>query len=340
MSAILTDQFGRVINYLRLSVTDRCNLRCLYCMPYEGVDRITHDEVMRFEELIRICRILASMGIGTVRVTGGEPLVRKSVANLVGELKNIDGIRRVTMTSNGVLLGKHLETLVAAGLDAINISLDTLDEKKFRYLTKGGGIADILPTIDRALGFGLGVKINCVPMRGFNEKDIVRLAALARDKNIAVRFIELMPLGAAAEMQPLPIGEVVALIEKKFGPLSAAPSTTLSAQAGSGPAVYHNLPGFVGQIGIIGALSRDFCENCNRLRLTVAGILKPCLSSDLGIDLRRLVRDNACEDEIRGAVRGLVAKKPAGHSFGGLISGASASTKQDHRNKEMFRIGG
>jgi len=336
LSTILTDQFGRTINYLRLSVTDRCNLRCLYCMPAEGVDRIMHDEVMRFEELIRICRILASLGIGTVRVTGGEPLVRKGVASFIRELKAVEGIGRVTMTTNGVLLGEYLKALVASGLDAVNVSLDTLDEGRFRRLTKGGGVNGILSAIDRVLGFGLGVKINCVPMRGFNEEDIVRLAALARDRNIAVRFIELMPLGVAAGIQPIPIGEVVALIEKNFGILTASPVT------GSGPAVYHNLPGFAGQIGIIGALSRGFCENCNRLRLTAAGVLKPCLSSDLGIDLRSLVRDNASNGDIERAVRELVGKKPAGHSFGGVISGASADAdaRQDHRNKEMFRIGG
>jgi len=336
LSTILTDQFGRTINYLRLSVTDRCNLRCLYCMPIEGIGRITHDEVMRFEELTRVCRVLARMGIGTVRVTGGEPLVRKGVANFVGELKALEGIERVTMTTNGVLLGEHLETLATAGLDAVNVSLDTLDDERFRRLTKGGGMSGILPAIDRALALGLEVKINCVPMRGFNEEDIVRIAALARDRNIAVRFIELMPLGIAAEMQPLPIGEVVALIEKNFGSLTTSPAT------GSGPAVYHGLPGFAGQIGIIGALSRGFCEKCNRLRLTAAGILKPCLSSDLGVDLRRLVRDNASDGEIEGAVRELAGKKPAGHSFGGVAAGASvgAGAKQDHRSKEMFRIGG
>jgi len=338
LSATLTDQFGRTINYLRLSVTDRCNLRCLYCMPAEGVGRITHKEVMRFEELIRVCRVLAALGIGTVRVTGGEPLVRKGVADFIGELKTIEGIERVTMTTNGVLLGEHLEALVAARLDAVNVSLDTLDEGRFRRLTKGEGMGNVLSAIDRALALGLGVKINCVPMRGFNEEDIVRLAALARDRNIAVRFIELMPLGVAAGMQPLPIDEVAALIEKNFGALAASPLTT-SPVRGSGPAVYYSLSGFAGQIGIIGALSRGFCEKCNRLRLTASGVLNPCLSSNLGIDLRSLVRSDASDGEIGEAVRELVGKKPAGHSFDGVAPGGAAA-RQEHRNKEMFRIGG
>ena len=302
-------------------------------MPADGVGRITHDQVMRFEELTRVCRVLAALGIDTVRVTGGEPLVRRGLAGFVRELKAVRGIGRVTMTTNGVLLGEHLESLVAAGLDAVNVSLDTLDEERFSRLTKGGGMAGILPAVDRALALGLGVKINCVPMRDFNEDDIPGLAALARDRDIAVRFIELMPLGAAAGLRPIPIGEVVAMIEKSFGSLAADPQTASSA-LGSGPAVYHGLPGFAGRIGIIGALSRGFCEKCNRLRLTAAGVLKPCLSSDIGIDLRGLVRSGASDGEIGLAVRELVGRKPAGHSFGGAGMG------RDHGDKQMFRIGG
>jgi len=329
----LTDSFGRAISYLRLSITDRCNLRCLYCMPSEGVGKIAHADVMRFEELLRVCRIFAGMGISAVRVTGGEPLARKGAADFVGRLKAIAGIKRVTMTSNGSLLGERLPALVAAGLDAVNVSLDTLDEERFRRLTRGGG-GDVLPgsilsAVDRALDLGLEAKINCVPILGFNEEDIAPLAALARTRKIAVRFIELMPLGAAAAMQPLPISAVAGIIEKAFGPLTPSPMSP-----GSGPAVYHALPGFAGHIGIIGALSRGFCENCNRLRLTASGVLKPCLSSDLGIDLRRLVRDNASDKKIESAVAELVGKKPAGHSFG------AAGEKREHRQKEMFRIGG
>jgi len=338
----LVDAFGRTINYLRLSITDRCNLRCLYCMPTEGVGRITHAEVLRFEELLRICAVLSGLGIGTVRVTGGEPLVRKGVVSFVEKLKALAGVERVTMTSNGVLLGEYLQTLAAAGLDAVNVSLDTLDKEKFYRLTNRGGVENVLGAIDTALALGLDVKINCVPMRGFNEEDIVRLAALAKDKKVAVRFIELMPLGAAAAIQPLPINEVVPLIENTFGRLSAGPVDVSASKLGSGPAVYYTLPGFAGSIGLIDALSRGFCEKCNRLRLTSSGVLKPCLSSDLGVDLRRLVRDNVSNKKMESAILELVEKKPAGHSFGRFGAGASANAheKQDHRAKEMFRIGG
>ena len=328
MSTALTDPFGRIIDYLRLSLTDRCNLRCLYCMPPEGVKKITHNDVLRFEELFQICRALAGLGISTVRVTGGEPLVRKGVAGFIGGLKRIDGIKRISMTTNGVLLGEYLQALAEAGLDAVNISLDTLDGERFRRLT-GGEMGDILPVIDTALALGLVVKINCVPLRGFNEEDITRLTALARNRNIAVRFIELLPLGAAATMPPMPVNEVTALIEKAFGHLALSP-----VKPGSGPAVYYTLPGFAGHIGIISALSRGFCENCNRLRITSEGVLKPCLASDLGIDLRRLVRAGACGKEIEAAVRELVEKKPAGHRFG------AAGEKAKHRAAEIFRVGG
>ena len=329
LSTKLIDSFGRTIDYLRISITERCNLRCLYCMPSDCSGKIAGDEVMRFEDLLRICRILASIGISTVRVTGGEPLVRKGVADFIKEIKSIDGIKRVNMTTNGMLLGEHLQSLAAAGLDAINISLDTLDNEKFRHLAGREGLAAILPAIDRALALGLTVKINCVPLRGFNEEDIVRIAALAKDKKIGVRFIELMPLGAAAAMQPLPVNETAALIEKAFGQL-----TPSAVKPGSGPAVYYTLPGFAGYIGIIGALSSRFCEDCNRMRITSAGILKPCLASDIGIGLRQLLKDNASDREIEKAVRELVRKKPAGQNF------TAASEKAKLGKIEMARIGG
>jgi len=298
-------------------------------MPNKGVKEIPHSEILRFEEMLRICRVLSEMGISTVRITGGEPLARKGVANFARELKATDGIKRVAMTSNGVLLGEHLHTLVASGIDAINISLDTLNEDRFQYLTKGEGVVKIINTIDMALNLGLEVKINCVPIRGFNEMDIAQLAGLAKHRNIAVRFIELMPLGVAANIKPIPVDEIVSIIEKEHGPL-----TSSQTKKGNGPATYYTLQDFLGQIGIIGALSHNFCEKCNRLRLTSAGILKPCLSSDLGVDLRRLVRDNVSDNEIKVAVMELIGKKPASHNFGAVIE------KPDHSAKEMFRIGG
>ena len=326
---MLVDSFGRTIDYLRLSITDRCNLRCLYCMPPEGVDWMPHDDVLRYEEIFRICRILAALGIGSIRITGGEPLIRKGTADLVRELKAVKGVSRIAMTSNGVLLAENLEALASAGLDAVNISLDTLDGERFRQLTRSEGLEKVLSAVDLALELGLKTKINCVPLRGFNEADIVKLAALAKNKSVTVRFIELMPLGAAAALQPLPADETVSLIEKEFGPMEPS-----AANLGFGPAAYYALPGFAGHIGFISAVSHAFCGKCNRLRLAASGFLKPCLSSSLGLDLRGLVRGGASDGEIAQAVQELVEKKPAGHSFGG------SREKRDHADKQMFRIGG
>jgi cyclic pyranopterin phosphate synthase len=304
-------------------------------MPSHGVSTISHNEVLRFEELLRICRILASMGIKAVKITGGEPLVRKGAVELIKEINSINGIEQVTMTSNGVLLGEHLPALSAARLKAVNISLDTLDEKKFFYLTKKEGLNNILSAIDKALELGMTVKINCVPLRGFNEYEIEKLAELAKDRNIAVRFIELMPLGAATAFEPIPTDEVLSLIKKAFNDM-----TITSAKPGNGPAVYYKIPGFKGLIGTInstsskmnGSSSQNFCKNCNRLRLTVAGILNPCLSSSIGLDLRSLVRSSTCDKEIIKAIQELINKKPAEHNFN--------KNNIEHQKKEMFRIGG
>ena len=337
MKNIFTDSFDRTINYLRLSITDRCNLRCLYCMPSKGITKLAHKDILRFEELLRICGILSNMGISTVRITGGEPLVRKGASGFIKELKCLSGIKRVNMTTNGVLLGEYVQSLAASGLDAVNVSLDTLDEEKFSRLTRGGSLKSILPAIDRALDMGLEVKINCVPMHGFNEEELVRFASLARDKNIAVRFIELMPLGVAAELKPLPINEAAFIIEKTYGTLTAA-----KEKSGSGPAVYYTLPGFSGRIGIIGAVSRRFCEKCNRIRITADGTLKLCLAHDLGINIRELLRGETSDEEIEEAIRNLARKKPAGHNFDSsrLGTNEAAHEKAKLRKTEMVRIGG
>jgi cyclic pyranopterin phosphate synthase len=230
------------------------------------------------------------------------------------------------MTSNGVLLEDYLGALVTAGLDAVNISLDTINDEKFCLLTKVNGLVNTLSAIDRAFASGLKVKINCVPLRTFNEEDIVKIAAMAYNRNITVRFIELMPLGKAATLQPIPMDEVISLIEREYGPLELS-----DVKLGNGPAIYYTLQGFAGHIGFISALSHSFCHNCNRLRLTASGLLKPCLSTDLSLDLRCHVRRGASDGEIADSIQGLVAKKPAGHNF-------CITNKATHIN--MFRIGG
>jgi len=320
----LTDGIGRTIDYLRISVTDRCNLRCMYCMPKEGVGRIPHDDVLRFEEALRICRILAGLGIKSVRVTGGEPLLRRGLADFIGELKAPSGIISVGLTTNGVLLEEHLESLSKAGLDAVNISINTMDKEKFLRLTGTDNMINIVSVIDRALDLGIRVKTNTVMIRGFNEDEIAKIAGLAKNSGIAARFIELMPLGEAASFKPFYAHEAAALLEKEYGTLQP-----VAEKWGNGPAEYYAIEGFAGHIGFISPMSRRFCDKCNKLRLTAPGFLKLCLSGDSGLDLYGLVRGNASDSEIASLILEQAALKPAGHCF-----------TENGNSINMFRIGG
>jgi len=320
----MIDGFGRDIDYLRISVTDRCNLRCLYCMPKEGVGWIPHDDVLRFEEVLRISRILSGMGIKSVRVTGGEPLLRRGLADLIGGLKTVNGINRVGLTTNGVLLEDRLESLSKAGLDSVNISIDTMDREKFSRLTRTDSMVNIASVVDHAMEMGFEVKINTVMIRGFNEDEITAIASLAKTRNIAARFIELMPLGEAAAFKPFYAHEARALIERAYGPLLPA-----VVKLGNGPAGYYAIADFAGHVGFISPMSSRFCKSCNKLRLDASGFLKLCLFCDAGVDLRGLVRGGASDQEITALIREQVALKPAGHSFS--ESGGSVN---------MFRIGG
>jgi GTP 3',8-cyclase len=326
---VLIDSLGRTLDYLRVSVTDRCNLRCYYCMPPEGVPWKPHETMLSFEEITRIVGIMVELGIRKIKVTGGEPLVRRGVAVFLKTLKAFPETESVTLTTNGLLLGSYLQE--AANFshdslpDAINISLDALDPQRFRRITRQEktGPEEILPFIDRLLEKGIKVKLNCVPVRSFNDDEIVPLAALAKDKEIAVRFIELMPLGSAAAFKPIPGKEIETLLEKTFGPLRP-----FSGLCGNGPAVYYCLPGFAGKIGFINAITHGFCGSCNRLRLTSEGFLKLCLSNDSGLDLRELLRSGASDSELSLAIKDVVAKKPMSHTF------------SEAHKEEMSAIGG
>jgi cyclic pyranopterin phosphate synthase len=272
--------------------------------------------MLSFEEIIRIVKIMAELGIRKIRVTGGEPLVRRGVAAFIKTLKALPMIENVNLTTNGLLLGSYLkeaETFPAGSLpDGINISLNALDPRRYMRRTRheGTGPEVILPLIDLLLKKNIQVKLNCVPVRSFNEDEIIPLAALARDREIAVRFIELMPLGSAAALLPIPGKEVEAVLEKTFGPL-----TPFSGLCGNGPAVYYCLPGFAGKIGFINAITHGFCGSCNRLRLTSEGFLKLCLSYDLGLDVRALLRSGASDGELSVAITEAAAKKPGFHTF-------------------------
>jgi len=337
---VLIDSYGRTLDYLRVSVTDRCNLRCVYCMPPQGVPRKPHEAMLSFEEILRAAGIMARLGMRKIKVTGGEPLVRRGAAPFLKNLKSLPGIEKVTLTTNGLLLGGYLdeaEALAPGSLpDGVNISLDALDNERFRYITRsdGAGPAEILSFVDRLAEKHIPVKLNCVIIRSLNEAEILPLAALARDRDVAVRFIELMPLGAGAALKAVPGGEIAGLLETTYGAL-----TPFSGVPGSGPAVYYSLPGFTGNIGFINPVTRGFCETCNRLRLTSEGLLKPCLSYDLGLDLRPLLRSCASDAELAQAITALVAQKPRHHTLSEIYGAPPAEVNGPHSGG-MFKTGG
>ena len=326
---MIRDSFGRTLDYLRVSVTDRCNFRCVYCMPPEGVQWKPHEAMLSFEEILRLCRIMAELGIRKIKITGGEPLVRRGTAGFLKNLKALLGIEKVTLTTNGTLLGAFLDEAETLGIlpDGVNISMDALDKKRFSNLTRMENIepGEILRHMDRLLDKGIPVKINCVPVLGYNEEDILPIAALAKQKNIAVRFIELMPLGSAAVLKSIPGSEIAEVLEKAYGRLTPFPGVQgCEASLGNGPALYYSLQGFAGKIGFINAVSHGFCESCNRMRLTSEGYLKLCLSSDLGVDLKTPLRSGAPDAELARAITEAAAKKPAFHTLSKVYGAAPA----------------
>ncbi|MDR0387013.1 MAG: GTP 3',8-cyclase MoaA [Treponema sp.] len=338
---MLIDFLGRTLDYLRVSVTGRCNLRCIYCMPPEGVEYRPHEAVLRFEEILRLCRIMAGLGIRRIKVTGGEPLVRKGVVSFIRALAAVPGIEQVTLTTNGVLLDRYLDGLAAAPVSGINVSLNSLNPETFRRLTgcmSGGDAASpaaIVKTMERVRSLGIPVKVNCIPLRNANQGELADIAALAEKTVDAVRFIELMPLGYAETGESIPGSEVRSILERRLE-LHSFLSHPVDERPGNGPAVYFAVPGFSGRIGFIDAVSRGFCETCNRLRLTPEGLLKPCLASGTAADLRALLRSGASNARIAEAVRHIAALKPASHHFSALSDGG----RKNRSDTAMFRIGG
>ena len=320
------DSTRRDIHYLRLSVTDLCNLRCRYCMP-DGVEKLEREAVLTYEEFLRLAALFAQCGIDTVRVTGGEPLVRKNVAQLVAGLKAIPGIRKVTMTTNGILLAQQLPALLAAGLDSVNISLDTLRPEVFRQITARDEFAAVQAGLQAALESGIPVKLNCVPQAGVNEGELEDLAALAENRPLQVRFIEMMPIGYGAAMPCISGPELRQRFARRWPELQ--PLT--EAAFGDGPAVYYTVPGWQGSIGFIAAVHGKFCASCNRVRLTSQGFLRPCLASEAGCDLRALLRSGASDAALLQAIRETIWAKPREHHFEDSSMPAT---------RGMYRIGG
>lgn len=323
------DSYNRNIHYLRLSVTDLCNLRCRYCMP-DGVEKLEREAVLTYEEFLRLAALFAQCGIDTVRVTGGEPLVRKGVDHLVAGLKATPGIRRVTMTTNAVLLEQQLPALLEAGLDSVNISLDTLRPEVFERITARDEFAAVQAGIHAALESGIPVKLNCVPQAGINEGELEAIAALAQEHPLQVRFIEMMPIGYGAAMPCLSGPELQERFAHRWPEFAPVP-TAQNAALGDGPAVYYTVPGWKGSIGFIAAVHGKFCASCNRVRLTSQGFLRPCLASETGCDLRALLRGGASDEQLLQVIRETIGQKPREHHFGEQSMPAT---------RGMYRIGG
>lgn len=318
------DQHGRTIDYLRISVTDRCNLRCLYCMPEEGVSWKPHDAMLSIEEIVEFVRIAASEGFKRIRLTGGEPLVRKGIVELVKEIHDIPGIESVAMTTNGVLLPQMAHDLKLAGLSRVNISLDTLDAEQFKHITRRGNINEVFAGIDAALEQGFKpVKLNAVVVRSLHQ-DLLAFTRMSIDRPLHVRFIEYMPVGESSgndglgwtKEDTIPNEELIALINEQaraagLGELKAITSRS-DAPDGWGPARYYQYEGALGTVGFISALSRHFCGECNRLRLTAEGELLPCLFSDERYDTKAALRSGDTK-QVREVLREALGSKPDEH---------------------------
>lgn len=324
----LSDSFQRPIDYLRISVTDRCNLRCIYCMPEAGVDLFPRENMLSYEEIYQVARAAAELGITKLRLTGGEPLVRADLSQLVAMLARLKGIDDIALTTNGLLLAQHAAELKAAGLRRVNVSLDSLQPQKFQRITRGLRLEQVLEGIRVAEELGLTpVKINTVVMRGINDDELLDFAGQSIHQGWNVRFIELMPFGEQGTKanNHMPVAEMKERLET-LGPLE--PSLP---GVGGGPAKYFRYPKVKGTIGFISPISEHFCENCNRLRLTADGRLYLCLLGEASVDLRGPLRSGASEEDIKAIIQQAVAEKPERHY---LAEGIGP------REKGMAHIGG
>jgi molybdenum cofactor biosynthesis protein A len=293
---LLTDNHGRIINYLRLAVTDRCNLRCFYCMPEEGLNWLSRTELMTYEEMLRACTLLVKMGIQKIRITGGEPFVRKDIMQLLTALSKLNGLQELSMTTNGVLTAPHVAELKSIGVKSINLSLDTLDANRFFAITKRDEFAAVMTTLDELLKHNIEVKINAVVMDGKNTQDIIPLVELTKDMPVSVRFIEEMPFNGDGHIyQGLQWDYIRILdtIKDKFPEIQKLEDPVFST------AYNYHIPGHQGDIGIIAAYSRTFCGTCNRIRITPNGLLKNCLYDDGVLNIKDLMRTGNNDDAIK-----------------------------------------
>ena len=326
----MIDNEGRIIDYLRISVTDRCNLRCIYCMPEEGTKSISHTRVMTYDEIVRVCNVLAQHGLRKIKITGGEPLVRKGVVSLIAKLKKIPEIENVTITTNGVLLEEYYDALVNAGIDAITVSLDTLNAGVYQELTRRDELTKVLTGIKKAIKKNkVRLKINCVPVLKMDKQEILALLDFAKEADVDVRFIEMMPIGLGKQFDFTSEETIRGLIEEKYGSM-----TLYCEKRGNGPCKYYDVPGLVGKVGFISAVSHKFCDSCNRVRLTADGFLKTCLQYDCGVRLKELMEENISDEMLWKVMEEAIRVKPKAHHFDNEVS-----VKEDEA-RSMSQIGG
>lgn len=333
----MKDSYGRRLHYLRISVTDRCNLRCRYCMPEEGVVSFPHGEILTFDEILRLVRIMAAMGTDRVRLTGGEPLVRRGITRLAADIKRVPGIDFLGITTNAVRLEEMAEDLLAAGVDGVNISLDTTDPQRYRELTRRDEYARAYAGLRKAVSLPFAsVKVNCVLSPYSSTEDWMSVVALAQSLPVDVRLIEWMPMAGEEAAAGMSAGEALALLQAQYGSLQALPGT----EQQGGPARYWKAEGLRGRVGVIPAMSHNFCDACNRLRITATGDLKLCLFYDVGISLKELLRGGATDDEIAGAIEQSVLGKPKNHEGRPMRTEEGGACSLIEHPQGMFKTGG
>ena len=333
----LIDNLGREISYLRVSITDRCNYRCIYCKPEEQFEFIPHEEILRYEEIVEIIEEAVNLGVTKVRITGGEPLARKGVVDFIKKLREIKKLEDISLTTNGFFLSEYAEKLKDAGLNRVNISLDSLQEEKYKKITRGGSLEKALKGIDSALKAGLWpIKINTVLIRGINDDEVEDFVRLALERPLNIRFIEFMPSGE--ELKDNYRDKFISVLEIKESLAEKYSFRPIDINLGNGPAKYYQIKGGQGTIGFITALSQHFCETCNRIRLTSEGKLRPCLFSNKEVDVKQAIRNAKTDDKIirskiiRNNIEEAINIKPEGHKLNEKFSNRDSF--------KMSKIGG
>lgn len=336
----MLDKFNRKIDYARISVTDRCNLRCTYCMPDGDNSYQKHTDILSDKEIIEICKSLARLGTRKIKITGGEPLVRKNIISLIEQIKSIENIEQVTLTTNAILLDKYLEELKRVDIDGLNISIDAIDKELFEEITGFDKLSQILSSIDRAYELGIkNIKLNCVLIKGINEDQYTKLISHIKDRDICIKFIEMMPIGLGKEYGHFSLDEAKEKIENEFGSLILE-----NKKMGNGPAEYYRIDNFRCKVGFIGALTHKFCKDCNRIRITSDGILKTCLHFNGGVNLRPYINDINLDNpqydfkninkKLDNIIESSILNKQESHKF------EQRDNDYDLEGKYMAQIGG